>query len=339
MADAMSDDFYDEPVDNEPDAEGGEAGGEEAEIEGDGLDDEIGSQARAFVDEEGEEEEEGEDEDEDEARRRAASEDEEEEKPSGKKGSRAEKRIQSLIQRVREQEAQNVEATRRLQRYEQEQQRFGAQYQERMRQMQEDRERLIAAEKELELLRRQRELTEEEGLDPAERLKRQAIREANELNRREREQELSAIRQEHEQFKQQVQQQREQAAREARISGYDQQATFASAGLLEDLPTETAQGMFDQTKTMVLNWAAAHGYRDLRDAANDFDKFAMKYALAKMRLRNKARGAQRKKGQEVPSASPTSKRNVKGRPIPTMAQATAKGHEDVLDAMRVQRGE
>lgn len=333
MADAMSDDLYDEPVDNETDTD--ESEGAEFEGADDGLNDEISAQAGEYAGQDDDDADEGDDDE------RQAADDEEEERPQRqqRKQSRYDKRIQQVIQQRKEEQARSAELQQQLEQLRQQQSRFNSGYEERMRQMQEDRERLIGAEKELELLRRQRELTEEEGLDPAERLKRQAIREANELNRREREAELAEIRKEHEEFKRQIAMEKQQAARDARINGYDQQANFASASLLEDLPVDAAKGMFDQMKTMVLNWGAAHGYRDLRQAASDFDKFAMRYALAKMRLKNQGKGAQRQKGKNVPGAAPTSKRNVKGKRVPTMDQARKHGHEDVLDAMRVARGE
>ena len=327
MADAMSDDLYDEPVDDEPE-------GEDADVEGDGIDDEVGDQARDYVDDDDD------DDDDDDEAKASDDDDEDEEKPKKREPkSRYEKHLQQVIKQRKEEAGRNAELAQRVQRYEQQQARFEQTSNERMRVQQEDRERLISAEKELELLRRQRELSEEEGLDPAERLKRQAIREANELNRQERDVELAAIRKDHEDFKAQLARERNAAAREQRINGYDQQASYATASLLEEFPSELAEKMYDKTKTMVLNWGAAHGYRDLRDAARDFKDFAMKYALAEMKLKGRARGEQRQKGKKVPSASPTSKRTVKGRPVPTMDQARKKGHEDVLDAMRSSRGE
>lgn len=326
MADAMSDDLYDEPVDNEDQET------DDVEIEGgDDLDDEVDAQAKSYVDD---------DDDEDEADRADDDDEADDEEPEKKKpASRYEKRLQQVISQRKEEQARAAELAQRLQQYEHHSARLQAQYEERMRQDQELRERLVRMETENENYRRQRQLAEEEGLDPAERLKRQAVREALEQAKAERDLEIADMKKDHEEWKRQVQMEKQQVAREQRIAGYDQQARYASASLLEELPTETAEGMYEELVTNVLNWGAAHGYSDLRDAATDFDKFAHKYVLAKMKLKGKANGQRRQKGQRVPSASPTSKRNVKGKPVPTMDQARKKGHEDVLDAMRAARGE
>jgi hypothetical protein len=302
----------------------------EVDATGDDLADEVSDEAAEFAsddeDEEVEQEASGDDEDE---------EQEEQESEKKKSAPRYEKRVRQLLQQrkeAQEEVAAHTERNNQLLQYIQKQE---ARQEELTRQMQELREGNIGYQKELELQRLHREQQEEADLDPAERITRQAVRKANEIAKAERDREIASLREEFEADQQSRREEAERVAKEGRIAGYRQQNDMACAELLQDLPAETARSLFEPLTTHALNFSASHSYQDLRDGAKAFDRFATKYVMAKMKLAGKKVSETRGKGKKVPAANPTSRRAVKGSPVPKMKP----GDVDHLDAIRRQRGE
>lgn len=270
-----------------------------------------------------------EEEPEEEVEAKDTSEEEEEKKPAPKAvGNRAEQRIRNLIKSNKETEARLQEFTQR----EASIQRNVEQFVQQQRQQQHELTKQNAVlMRELEIIKNQHELKEEENLDPAEKLIRKMRREALSDAEQKIGSEVQKVKQQYDSLVQDMQKREQAAARQQRIFGYAQQTDMEVNKLLNGIDKDVAESIREDVKTWVLNAAAASGI-DIPDSAREWDRIAHKYVLAKAKLRSKASGEKMQKGKKIPQAASSSV-PAKGKGRLSYQQSVKAGFKDSLDAM------
>lgn len=292
----------------------------------DGLDDEVAAQARSFL---GHEDPEEDSEEDSESVNAGAEEDAEESAPQKKTGSRADKRIQGLISdlKTRDSELQklrehNEAAQRQWQQYIFQQQQQSA----------ESAQQQAVLQKELEIIRQQQSLADEEHLDPVEKLKRQIERETLQKAQTQFGGEIDAVRQQYQALIQQQQEQQARYERQQRIAAYDAEATQAANNLLSRVEPNIAKGMLENVKTQILNYGAGLSMLPA-EAAKEWQKVAYQYVLADLKSRNKRNGETLRKSQAMPQTNPGNRRVAKGKKRVTHEEARKRGFANALEAM------
>lgn len=346
MGDALEADFNaDEFVDQESD-DGDIESTDQFGDEIDPLSDEVNAAASEYLgsddaeDDEDSDEDSDDDSDEDEIIKAANKVKSEEVQP---KDTRAQKRIQKLISEKKEwekqQDTQRQEYEERIQQMQAQQQEYANWARQQQQQFYEQQAQYAATQKELELIRKQQELRDEENLSPEERFQRESVRRATEAIESEWSGKFAELQKQQQQMEQQAQQRQQYQEQQQRLNGYRQANQAAVANMLTGLSQELVDGLTDESESMVLNYAAAHGVSDMSEAAKRLDRWAHKYVLGKLKGSSRKNKQKLDKGQKTPQAAPKKRRSTKGarRKIPSQEELTKQGYEDSLAYMM--RGE
>jgi hypothetical protein len=305
---------------------------ESEDSEGESLEDEVSAEAAEYAgDEEEEEEEEEDEEDED-----------DEELPKPKKAevepsSRANKRIRKLISQNKElsaaQETARKEYETQIQQFQEQQAQYAQWGQQLQQQMHEQQVQHAAVQKELELARQQRELQDEENLDPVERLKRDAIREAVAASDAKWSEQFKQVQKRQEELEQEAAQRRDQRQRRERLDSLKYANQQAVANLVEGIPAERSDVLTPKLQAQIINFAAVNGITDMHKAAKLWEKDAFDYVFAKIKTKQSKSKQKLDRSQRTPSKSPKGKRSAGGkkRKLPSYAELTQRGMDSYLD--------
>ncbi len=259
---------------------------------------------------------------------------EEEDTQEAKGSSRYQKRVQKLVAARKEAEARAEKQVQEYQGQLQQMQQYMQQMQQQTFQQKAALEtRLAETAKELELIRRQHEQQEEENLSPVERLERKIRREtAADLDSK-YEARFQELQQQREQELHLRQQQVQEAERRERINGYKQSASDAARKSLDGVDMSAVEKLQGPLETHTLGWAAAFNITP-DQAAQEFDKFAFQYVLAKMKSKGKMSAKKLRKSGAAPEVAKASKRPGKGKgSVPSYQQAAEAGFDSVFEYM------
>lgn len=208
--------------------------------------------------------------------------------------------------------------------------------QQSQQQLAQAQQRAAVLERELELIRQQRETADEERLDPVEKFKRATMREALAATEKKLGPQLQAQRQEHAKLVQSIQAQKAQQESEGRIRQYSAWTDEAVHNFMEKHEPATVQKNFERVKTQVLNYAAAGGYdpspQGISQAADAWRRLAYDFVLADMKARSRASVEKRKVGEGVPQGLTSARRPGNGKGKITMEQARKLGFSTPFEA-------
>mgnify|MGYP003138024534 CR=1 FL=1 len=263
----------------------------------------------------------------------AFSEEEVPEEPKKKaKGTRADKRIQSLVGERKQLEEQ-------LQQRDQYYRQHLASLQQQM-QVQKDGDSKALLEQ-LELQRKQLEYMQQQGqagpkaeLTPMEQYRLNIIQEATENAGSKFSPEVEALREELDGIKAQRQQDAEEAQRQQRYQYYNQQTQAVRDGvLLQGFAPDRAQQLAEPMDEMLLAFCGAFGVEP-NVAGPQFKKYLDLYVQGSLENRARGGGQKIRKGQAVPKSAPSGKRSAKqANKFPSHESLRKAGFDSVLDWM------
>jgi len=255
---------------------------------------------------------------------------EEQAPPKKEKGSRAQKRIQSLNQKnkeLAEQMAQRDAYYQQQLAMMQQQMQQGQQESERSAQQ----EQLELQRRQLEILQRQREREDESNLSPMEAYRRQILKDAEGSMKSAVSSELEELRRELNAEKDARAQQREEVERQQRYAYYQAQTRQATNKvLLDGFSDDHRSSLGKEADEMILAYAGAFGVEP-KDAAVRFKKWMDGYVQASLSGRAQKGGRKIQKSRQVPSSSRGGKRAVKGNAYPEFKSLRKAGYDSYVE--------
>jgi hypothetical protein len=263
-----------------------------------------------------------------------APEDAPEEPKKKARGTRADKRIQSLVKEKKEQQAQfQQELQKRDQYYRQYlgalQQQVAEQKSGASATMQ---EQLNLQRQQLELMQARRETEAKGNLTPMEEYELNLIKQASDKAGSQFLPEVTALREELDGLKAQREQEAEQAQRQQRYQHYDRETKVAREKvLLSGFAPDRAQQLAEPMDEMLLAFCGAFGVEP-NVAAPQFKKYLDLYVQGSLENRARGGGQKIRKGRAIPKSTPGGKRSAKGSgKWPTPAKLRKAGFDNALD--------
>jgi hypothetical protein len=251
---------------------------------------------------------------------------------------RAQKRIRQLITQQKEAESRYSKQMEGLRQQQQQfQQQVWQQQQQYTQQQQEMDKQYAIAQKELEMLRQQRELADEASLDPVERLKRETMRDALKAAEAKLMPQIEEERRYRQQMEQQWQKQQHETQVRERIGALSKQNEMAASTLMDGFSEQQRGVLRDSLETFILNWSASNNVAP-QAGAKEFDRFATQYVRARDKARAQKTKLPRSKASAVPADITRHGRKGttgKGKRV-TYAQAREAGFDNVLDFLASQ---
>lgn len=264
-------------------------------------------------------------------------EDEEEIELKAKKPEKVEepkKKDRSANARIRQLNEQKNEARRWANEQVQNAKQEIASYQQWANQMQQQhhqlREQLVVAQKELELIRQQSSLQDEEKLDPVERFRRQAVREAEELVSKKFQERFDQQESRITEMLEAQKREKEEGERKQRINGYREATSLAVDSILKGVSPEKSAPMKTLLESHVLNLAAARNILPAQ-AAKEFARVAHAFVKASTEKQAKANVEKLQKSKQLPVTQTNNRKPGKGKSRVSYKEAVKHGFRDALD--------
>ena len=246
------------------------------------------------------------------------------------KGTKANKRIQSL---VKERNGLQQQMQQRDQYY---QQQFAAMQQQLAEQKTGDskavQEQLELQRQQFELMQKRSEAEAREDLTPMEEYRRNLLKEATEKAGSKLSPEVEALKQKLDNMEAQRQQEVEEAQKQQRYTYYNQQTQVARNDvLLKDFAPDRAKQLAEPMDEMLLAFCGAFGIEP-GVAAPQFKKYLDLYVQGSLETRARGGGQKIRKGRAVPQSAPSGKRSVKGgNKFPAPQVLRKAGFDNALD--------